>query len=956
MNESRAMVCKDDRNRRAIARRKPLNGIDYLEVGDDQTKLTVFLLGKAPTWEIKPAHLRIDGGRRIRGIQVVGVEVERMDADDVDDRMIVTVDRPGDFSSYSLCIVAVDEGGRPTTQPPNDFDPRYACVCFSFKAGCPTDLDCAVEPPCDEAPLVEPTIDYLAKDYASFRRLILDRLALLMPDWHERHVPDLGITLVELLAYVGDQLSYFQDAVATEAYLDTCRQRISVRRHLRLIDYRLHEGCNARAWVTVKVEQPHLAIDPRDFYFVTAGGKVGPPVLKHEEPLPTGFSGASVFEPLLPRPGEAFHLYRDHNEILFYTWSESECCLPKGATTATLVDPGRAQEPPPDTPTLPCAADAPPVPCDADAPAGEAEADRPTDTNHALHLRVCDVLILEEVLSPTTGLKADADRSHRHAVRLTKVTRSSDPLTGQLLVEIEWCGEDALPFPLCISSTASDCRPLADVSVARGNVLLVDHGRTVADDLGQVPGQEAAVRCEDDCDAAEIRKLPGRYRPRLPQPDVTHALPPLDCEAAPADCGEACGPTAASAMLVQQPRDALAQMRLESYPAAPDGRPAFGPRDITDPSPLAQAIASSRDATDTPAGWLRSQLGSDDLKALGDWVRRGLVATLTPALHERVVGVLRSWVQEWEPRSHLLASGPDDRHFVVEVDDERNAWLRFGDGDCGRRPEVGESFYARYRVGNGSAGNVGADALTRIVFRNNLPGGVRLVPRNPIPAAGGAAPEPVDEARLRAPHALRARLERAITPEDYAAIVMRDFPVDVQRAAASFRFDGARSEVLVAVDARAGREGDPLLCRVERHLQRYRRIGHGLTVVAAHEVALRLGLTVCVKPQHLRGHVKAALLDALGNRALPRGQRGFFHPDNLTFGEGVALSRIVAAAQAVEGVESIVATQFERLGNGPNGEVEAGLLPLAPLEVARLDNDPSFPEQGQLILRLEGGR
>src|SRR3712207_7620689 len=50
-------------------------------------------------------------------------------------------------------------------------------------------------------------------------------------------------TLVELLAYTGDYLSYYQDAVATEAYLETARRRISVRRHVRLIDYPMHEGC-----------------------------------------------------------------------------------------------------------------------------------------------------------------------------------------------------------------------------------------------------------------------------------------------------------------------------------------------------------------------------------------------------------------------------------------------------------------------------------------------------------------------------------------------------------------------------------------------------------------------------------------------------------------------------------------------------------------------------------------
>ena len=103
-------------------------------------------------------------------------------------------------------------------------DPRYDHVDFSFKIDCPSDLDCAPACACEPAVLDEPEINYLAKDYASFRQLILDRLALLIPAWKERHVPDLGIALVELLAYAGDYLSYYQDAVATEAYLDTARE------------------------------------------------------------------------------------------------------------------------------------------------------------------------------------------------------------------------------------------------------------------------------------------------------------------------------------------------------------------------------------------------------------------------------------------------------------------------------------------------------------------------------------------------------------------------------------------------------------------------------------------------------------------------------------------------------------------------------------------------------------
>src|SRR6185369_9764573 len=100
--------------------------------------------------------------------------------------------------------------------------------------------------------------NYLAKDYASFRQLLLDRLALIMPEWQERHAPDVGIVLLEILAYVGDYLSYYQDAVATEAYLNTARQRISVRRHARLVDYSMHEGCNARAAVAIEVTEDHV--------------------------------------------------------------------------------------------------------------------------------------------------------------------------------------------------------------------------------------------------------------------------------------------------------------------------------------------------------------------------------------------------------------------------------------------------------------------------------------------------------------------------------------------------------------------------------------------------------------------------------------------------------------------------------------------------------------------------
>ena len=834
MNAAPTLCCDDDSQRRDHARKSQKNGFDYVEVSCEQTELAVYFLGKAPGWEITPKHLRLDGGRRVRDIRILEVHVDRGDDEDVDDIMRVMVDRPGDFSTYTLCIEGVDaETGRPTGRAPEDFDPRYACVCFSFKASCPNDLDCAPAASCDPEPRIEPAIDYLAKDYATFRRLMLDRMALLMPEWKERHIPDLGITLVELLAYVGDQLSYYQDAVATEAYLDTARLRISVRRHLRLVDYHLHEGCNARTWMAIEVSQAEVQIDPHTFYFTTGNVGSDDSVLSEErlpktEPIPW-----RVFEPLVPAGTTSVRFREAHNRISFYTWGEEECCIPKGATSATLLDPGLEGE-------------------------------------YTLNLAVCDVLIFEEVLGARTAAKADADKNHRHAVTLTKVTRSRDTLTGALVVEIEWCQEDALPFPLCLSIVGPPpkCERIPDVTVVRGNVILVDHGRSVCEDLCPVGDIPVPEKCPDECNPVEIENVPARYRPKLKQVDVTHAVALEGC-------------SCASLQLVQDCHQAVPQV------------------------------------------WLTSAADNS----------------------------------QWSPQRDLLGSDPNDAHFVVEVDDDRVSHLRFGDGDCGSHPGAGTKLRACYRVGGGPAGNVGADVITRIILRGQRTGDGFISARNPLPARGGTAPESVAEAKLRAPFALRNRLERAITADDYAAIVMREFPAQVQRATAVMRWNGIGPDVLVAVDA-AGKEtpDEALLNRIWRRLQSYRRIGHDVHVVPARLVPLDLALTVCVKPGYLRGHVKAAVLAALGNRRLPGGKPAFFHPDSLTFGESIYVSRIVGVVQAIEGVDSVVVTRLERLGEGPYGEIEEGLLKLDALEVAQLDGDPNFPEAGTLTLTMGGGR
>jgi hypothetical protein len=161
----------------------------------------------------------------------------------------------------------------------------------------------------------------------------------------------------------------------------------------------------------------------------------------------------------------------------------------------------------------------------------------------------------------------------------------------------------------------------------------------------------------------------------------------------------------------------------------------------------------------------------------------------------------------------------------------------------------------------------------------------------------------------------------------------------------------------VAVDPLHTEQACPgLLDAVADYLYRYRRMGHDVHVEAAQYVPLALTVQVCVLPHATAGAVRGELLRVLGHRRLPGGRLGFFHPDNLTFGQDVRVSKLIAAAMSVAGVDTVKVTELRRLGEPDAGAAAAGVLPLASMEIAQLDNDPDFPEHGVLTLHLEGGR
>jgi hypothetical protein len=814
--------CSQQHRRTLVLQHPVLNGIDYLEVCEGAgdcgcgKKLLVTFLKDARSQSLSTAQVRITGGGPLAKVQAVKIDPAAAGAPRL---VTVELNAAGDFSTYTFTLVANANTG----DPPDGIDPQLASVDFSFKAGCETAGDCAPVSCCPPPVAVRPDINYLAKEFDGFNQVMLDRLSVLVPGWSESHAADMGVTLVEALAYAADHLSYQQDAAGTEAYLGTARSRISLRRHAKLVDYRLDDGANARAWIFVETTQDGLNLNAGTQFFPRVPGLAAgiAPNSKQAAQLDSTMTYAS----LVPAT-----LSLDQNEIQFYTWGDAQCCLAPGSTRATLA--GRIDS-----------------------------------------LQAGSVLVFEEKLGPRSGYPDDADVTKRWVVRLTRVQCTDflnrplqDPLTLAAITQIWWDVADALPFPLCISSVtdaAHGSRALAGVSVAHGNIVPADHGVWQDwEDLDPVPPSPAAPVISASCScgsSAPVDAPRPRYFPKLSQSPLTFASP-FDSTAA------------ASAFLA---------------PAA-EPKPSLRVRD--------------------------------------------------DRLHP------------WQVLDDLLSSRESDRVVVPEIERDNTVFLRFGDGQYGMPASAATSFQARYRIGNGAAGNVGHDTLAHVLTKST---NIKQV-RNPLPARGGRDPETLEHIRQFAPFAFRSQL-RAVTEDDYGTMAQRDHAI--REARGTLRWTGSWYTAFVSIDAASGDvPAAALVAATKTRLNLFRMAGVDLEVEGSVIAGIRIEMNICVDTAHFQSDVRDAIMRIFISGDQCTGQPGILNPANFTFGQKIYASPLIAAAQAVEGVSSATLTVFERMDAPATDGVSRGFLTMGRVEIARCDNDPNRLDHGIFVLHMDGGK
>lgn len=781
---------------------------------------------------------RIRGGSRIVAGNSTGqvqvTSVAALDAVSV----ALRVEPVGDYSTYTIELV----------WDASLIDPFFSRIGFKFRPGCFTN-DCAPAQP-GRPPAANPGIDYLAKDYDSFRHVLMVAMAERVPGWVSTSEADHDQVLIDLFAAAADELSDFQDRVMAEAYLGSTRKRVSLARHARLVDYHLHEGNQASTWLAVDVVdgQAPFTLDDQELVVWTGSN---PP----QDDAVFFASRQRRIEPALRQRLDPLL-----NRLRLHTWRNAQPALAAGTTSADIA------------PLVGLASQA-----DADA------------LRDLVRDGLWREMLVVELLNPLTGAEPGRQRAKRQLLRLLpgdNVDRGAaesvfDPVTNTWVVRVHWREDDALRHDYSFTTFCPGPPPttVEDVSIFYGNLVTVHEGRPL-----EVHFHDDGVLLPTETDTVKHRRYERMNRFGDNRDWVLAALP--------------------------------------------------------DEGPLAYLPPSAGGA----------HTGEEPPRS-------------TLWLEVEPLGAARETWDEVESLVHSDDSAENGDHYMVETDERRRSVLRFGNGTNGRLLPAGATVHAEYQIGGGHAGNIGADQLVNIQPLTGVLGGAVVAVTNPFDVTDGRDPETAERIRRNAPEAFRARQLRAITLADY---VKRAEEVSgVSRAVARYAWTGSWRTVRIAVDPagftalgdeRSDALWDELHPRIAAHLEAVRLIGEDIELRPPRYVPLEIHVAVCAAEAYWREDIRFVLEQEFSDSWTSDGRRGFFHPDEWSFGQSLHRSAIEGRIHRIAGIAHVVGITMKRFSLPQPGVPGAEVLEIGFDEVVLLANDPDHLERGLIRFDVQGGR
>jgi predicted phage baseplate assembly protein len=309
-------------------------------------------------------------------------------------------------------------------------------------------------------------------------------------------------------------------------------------------------------------------------------------------------------------------------------------------------------------------------------------------------------------------------------------------------------------------------------------------------------------------------------------------------------------------------------------------------------------------------------------------------APVLPRAHDEAIQIVDGdAVATWEEVPDFVASGPDDHHYVwnsTTGEVRFGPLIRYPDGSTrlhGATPREGSLIVSTgYRHGGGAVGNVGPGTL--VDMRTSLPYVDRV--ENIFGAIGGVDAEPVENAKRRGPHSLRAG-GRAVTSEDFERLAAEADPAIARVRCLPPEQTGQPIRLLLVPHVERPGElleldqfalTDDMVTRVTAHLDERRILGTAIEIGTPYYQGVTIAALVTARPGRPVTLVRERSLAALYRYLNPL--TGGPHGTGWPFDADLNSANVFQLLEAVEGVERVEEVLFfehdlrnhERVGFG----------------------------------------
>lgn len=250
----------------------------------------------------------------------------------------------------------------------------------------------------------------------------------------------------------------------------------------------------------------------------------------------------------------------------------------------------------------------------------------------------------------------------------------------------------------------------------------------------------------------------------------------------------------------------------------------------------------------------------------------------------------------WSLVDTFAYSSPSDKHFIVDIDEDLNPYIQFGDGVFGSKPKSGSiitsiSFY----LTNGVNGNIPRNSITTLpsVISSSIPG---VSINNPNPASGGSNYEIFSLLKNHISLSVKT-LGVAITKEDFESLAKLVPGI----AKAKSDYECGRKLIIYVSGLTNVAVSDSKIKEVLTTLKQKAPLTTWLDVKSAGTVNIMLEIDVTGKKSYKKTEIQNSILQALYDA---------YNPQTSDIGGKVRISDIYALIDNLPQVDYLHITKF----------------------------------------------